>query len=187
MGTPVQLVPNIPNKSAQVRFTPFERWGSVGLLFAASMINYVDRGSLSVALPMISVDLGLSPTIQGTLLSGFFWSYSLMQMPVGWAVDRFNAKWIYAGAFALWSVACGLTGFARSLLSLALARIVLGIGESAYFPSSTKIVSQIFDPHEMKGAFPPVFLNVARALGSLSVRQAPRSSLTNSAGKSCSW
>lgn len=71
MGTPVQLVPNIPKEFAQVRLTTFERWGSGGLLFAASMINYVDRGSLSVALPLISADLGLSPTIEGTSCLAF--------------------------------------------------------------------------------------------------------------------
>ncbi len=128
---------SIPMTAAE-RFTPFQRWGSVGLMFLAAMVNYIDRGSLSVALPLISADLKFSPSVQGALLSGFFWSYALMQIPVGWAVDRLNAKWVYAGAFALWSLACGLTGFAGSLATLMMVRVLLGIGESAYFPSSTK-------------------------------------------------
>ena len=144
-------------------FTPFQRWGSVGLMFVASMINYIDRGSLSMALPLISTELNFSPTQQGFLLSGFFWSYALMQMPIGWAVDRFNAKWVYAIAFALWSMACGFTGFAGSLAVLMATRIVLGIGESAYLPSSTKIVTQLFPPK--KRGFPTGLFECGTAVG----------------------
>src|SRR5205823_7313613 len=113
-----------------------KQWGSVALLFSAAVINFIDRGSISVALPLIASELNFSPSTQGMLLSAFFWSYALMQIPMGWAVDRFDAKWVYAGAFALWSVACGLTGFAGSLIALAVVRMILGIGESAYFASS---------------------------------------------------
>jgi MFS family permease len=67
-----------------------------------------------------------------------------MQIPMGWAVDRFDPKWVYASAFALWSIACGLTGFAGSLATLAIVRMILGIGESAYFASSTKFVGVMF-------------------------------------------
>lgn len=124
------------------------RWGTVWLMFLAAAINFVDRGSLSVAMPLIAAELNFSPEAQGTLLSAFFWSYAVMQIPMGWAVDRFDPKWVYAGAFTLWSVACGVTGLASSLVILLLIRMVLGIGESAYFASSTKIVSQLFPPAE---------------------------------------
>jgi len=120
------------------------RWWIVGLLFAASMINYMDRATLSIALPLISKDLSLSPATKGLLLSAFFWSYALMQIPIGWCADRFNLRWIYAGAFALWSVAQGLTGFATSLGELLVFRVVLGIGESIYLPGGTRIVSLTF-------------------------------------------
>ncbi len=143
--------------------TSRQKWGSVGLMFAASMINYIDRGSLSLALPLISTELNFSPAAQGVLLSGFFWSYALMQIPIGWAVDRFNAKWIYAGAFALWSMACGFTGFAESFAVLVVTRIVLGIGESAYFPASTKIVTQLFPPKER--GFPSGLFECGTAYG----------------------
>lgn len=125
-----------------------KRWGTVWLLFLAAAVNFVDRGSLSVAMPLIAAEMNFSPQAQGTLLSAFFWTYAFMQIPMGWAVDRFDPKWIYAGAFALWSVACGLTGLAGGLAALALVRMVLGVGESAYFASSTKIVSQLFPPSE---------------------------------------
>src|SRR5208282_5127519 len=120
------------------------RWMLVGLLFVASFINYLDRATISVALPLISLDLHLGPEIKGLVLSAFFWSYAAMQIPVGWCADRWNLRWLYAGLFALWSLACGLTGVAGSLAVLILFRILLGIGESIYLPGGTKIVSLLF-------------------------------------------
>jgi MFS transporter, ACS family, D-galactonate transporter len=124
------------------------RWPIVWLLFIASLINYLDRSSLSMALPMISKDLGLGPESKGLLLSAFFWLYALMQIPVGWAADRVNLRWLYVGAFVLWSVGQGLTGFAASLTVLILFRMLLGLGESIYLPGGTKIVSLLFSLKE---------------------------------------
>jgi len=120
------------------------RWGIVGLLFTASLINYLDRAAISFALPLISRDFHLTPETKGLLLSSFFWSYALMQVPIGWSADRFNLRWLYAGAFAVWSLAQGLTGLAESLAVLIGFRILLGIGESIYLPGGTKIVSVLF-------------------------------------------
>ena len=126
------------------------RWVLVGLLFIASFINYLDRATISVALPLISVDLHLGPQTKGLLLSSFFMSYALMQVPAGWCADRWNLRWLYAGLFAVWSLACGFTGFAGSLGVLLLLRVLLGIGESIYLPGGTKIVGMLF-PHAERG------------------------------------
>src|SRR5215469_2067680 len=91
------------------------RWPVVALLFSASLLNYLDRASLSLALPAISSELHLDPARKGVLLSSFFWSYAFMQIPIGLAVDRFPIRWFYAGMFALWSLACGFTGFVSTL------------------------------------------------------------------------
>ncbi len=120
------------------------RWTIVGLLFTASTINYLDRAAISFALPLISIDFHLTPETKGLLLSSFFWSYALMQVPIGWCADRFNLRWLYAGAFAIWSLAQGLTGLAESLAVLIGFRILLGIGESIYLPGGTKIVTVLF-------------------------------------------
>jgi MFS family permease len=131
-----------------VAITNRRRWGIIGLLFVASLINYLDRATISVALPLISVSLNLAAASKGLLLSAFFFSYALMQVPVGWCADRYNLRWIYSGLFALWSFACGLTGLAGSLGVLIAFRVMLGIGESIYLPGGTKIVSVLFEPRE---------------------------------------
>jgi ACS family D-galactonate transporter-like MFS transporter len=138
------------------------RWPIVALLFTASLINYLDRASLSLALPNISLDLQLDPARKGVLLSSFFWSYAFMQIPIGLALDRFPIRWFYAGMFALWSLACGLTGLVSSLAMFIALRIVLGIGESIYYPGGTKIVSLLFEPNQ-RGLPSGVFNSGTRA------------------------
>ncbi len=124
------------------------RWWVVILLFVASLINYLDRATISYALPVMSVDFGLDPAKKGLLLSAFFWSYALMQVPTGLISDRFNLRWIYTAAFTLWSLAQGFTGLARTLTVLIVFRILLGVGESIYLPGGTKIVSLFFSRKE---------------------------------------
>lgn len=129
-------------------FSNKRRWWIVGLLFTASLINYLDRAAISFALPLISKDFQLTAQGKGLLLSSFFWSYALMQIPIGWSADRFNLRWLYAAAFTIWSFAQGLTGLATSLAMLLAFRILLGIGESIYLPGGTKIVSLLFAAKE---------------------------------------
>lgn len=130
------------------RFSDSRRWPVVWLLFAASLINYLDRATISISLPLISRDLHLGPTDKGILLSAFFWSYALMQVPIGWAADRFNLRWLYAVAFAIWSLGQALAGAAKTLAFLIMTRIILGIGESIYLPGGTKIVTLLFSSEE---------------------------------------
>jgi len=124
------------------------RWGIVALLFTASLINYFDRATISFALPLISTELHLGPEAKGVLLSAFFWSYAILQIPMGLLADRVNLKWLYAGAFILWSLAQGLMGLATGLGMLIAFRVLLGIGEAIYLPGGSKIVSLLFAPSE---------------------------------------
>jgi ACS family D-galactonate transporter-like MFS transporter len=139
------------------------RWTFIGLLAAATFINYLDRGSLAVALPFISKDLGLGPIEQGFALSAFFWTYAAMQIPVGWLVDRCNIKRVYAAAFTLWSLSAAATGLVRGLGDLVLCRIVLGIGESIYLPGGMKVVSLHFRAEE--SAWPAGVFDLGAKLG----------------------
>jgi ACS family D-galactonate transporter-like MFS transporter len=125
-----------------------QRWVIVGLLFLASLINYFDRATIAFALPLISKELHLGPEAKGVLLSAFFWSYALMQIPMGVLADRVNLRWLYAVAFTLWSISQGLMGLATGLGALIAFRMLLGIGEAIYLPGGSKIVSLLFRPAE---------------------------------------
>src|SRR5438552_14920765 len=141
-NVPVSVVEPLTTSVLQV--TNARRWTIVWLLFAASLINYFDRQTLSYALPILAKDFRLDPVQQGLVSSAFFWSYALMQIPMGQCADRFNLRWLYAGTFALWSVAQGLTGFASSLAMLIFFRVILGVGEAIYLVGGTKVVSLFF-------------------------------------------
>src|SRR5580692_4335920 len=79
--------------------------GVVPLLAIAAFINYVDRGNLATAAPLIKDQLRLSSTQIGLLLSAFFWSYVPAQLLAGWMAERMNAYRTLALGLALWSVA----------------------------------------------------------------------------------
>ena len=145
MSSPSAPSTAAPDSSrATLDVTNARRWTIVWLLFAASLINYFDRQTLSYALPLLAKDFQLDSVQQGLLSSAFFWSYALMQIPMGLCADRFNLRWLYAGAFALWSLAQGLTGFVGSVGMLIGCRILLGIGEAIYLVGGTKVVSLFF-------------------------------------------
>ena len=136
----------LPSVSPAERSTG--RWTLVALVATASFINYLDRGSLAVALPVISKDLKLDPIAQGAALSAFFWTYTIMQIPMGRIVDRYSIRTVYAASFALWSVAAAACGLATGLWTLIAARILLGVGESIYLPGGMKVVSLHFSSEE---------------------------------------
>src|SRR2546427_2168215 len=120
------------------------RWSIVILVFIVSLVNYLDRATVSIGLPLISKDLHLGPATEGVLLSAFFWSYALMQVPIGWCSDRLNLRWLYAGAFVLWSLAQGLTGLAAGLTALLLFRVLPGGGETPYLPWGSEVLRLLF-------------------------------------------
>ena len=75
---------------------PRARWTMIFLCCLANTINYIDRANLAVAAPTMQRELGIDAAMIGLILGGFFWTYSVMQMPFGWFADRVGAK--YGGA-----------------------------------------------------------------------------------------
>src|SRR3954467_8305249 len=148
--TSPQTSVHTPAEAAHAGLAPAtsRRWAIVGLLFTASLINYFDRATISFALPLISKELALGPEAKGLLLSAFFWSYALMQIPMGILSDRVNLRWLYAAAFTLWSISQGLIGLAGGLGTLIFFRVLLGVGEAIYLPGGSKIVTLLFRPGE---------------------------------------
>jgi MFS family permease len=122
----------------------------LGLLFLAAAINYIDRGSLSVAAPAVAAQLSLDPVQMGVLLSAFFWSYAALQIVSGWLADRFDVNWVFGIGFAIWSLATLSAGFAGSLGVLLVCRVLLGAGESVAFPCYSKVITANF-PIERRG------------------------------------
>ena len=124
------------------------RWTVVGLLFVAVLANYVDRNNLSVAAVPVMDEFGFSPSAVGTLMSAFFWTYTLLQIPAGWAVDRFGFRWTYGIAFLVWSLSTAATGLARSFGEILALRLLLGVGQAAAQPVSLTYIRENFTEGE---------------------------------------
>jgi MFS transporter, ACS family, D-galactonate transporter len=120
------------------------------LMGIATFINYVDRGNLSIAAPLLKDELRLSASQLGILLSAFFWTYAFLQPVAGWLVDRLNVNWVFAGGFLLWSAATAATGIVQLFWTLFLLRLILGVGESVAYPSYSRIIAVNF-PEEHRG------------------------------------
>jgi ACS family D-galactonate transporter-like MFS transporter len=120
------------------------------LLAISTFINYIDRGSLSLAVPSLRTELELSPWQIGILLSSFFWTYTSFQIVSGWLVDRFDVNWVLAGGFFVWTMATAATGLVHGFQMLLVMRLILGVGESVAFPSYSKILAKHF-PESLRG------------------------------------
>lgn len=118
---------------------------SVLILLALSIfINYIDRGNLSIAAPLLKDELHLSPGELGILLSSFFWTYTAFQIPSGWFIDRFDVTWVLAFGFFLWSCATTATGFMHGFIALLVVRLILGTSEAVAYPAYAKIFARDF-------------------------------------------
>jgi MFS family permease len=113
----------------------------LALLAISVLINYVDRGNLSIAAPLLKDELHLNPWQLGILLSAFFWTYTALLFVVGWLVDRFEVNVVIATGYLVWSLATVTTGLVHGFALLLVTRLVLGIGESVAFPSCSKILA----------------------------------------------
>ena len=124
----------------------------LALLAFSVFINYIDRGNLSIAAPMLKDELGMSASQLGILLSGFFWTYGLSQILSGWLVDRLNVNWVMATGFFLWSAATGVTGLVHGFTALLVVRLILGIGESVAYPAYSRILVKYFPASQRASA-----------------------------------
>jgi MFS family permease len=118
------------------------------LLVLAVTINYIDRGSLSVAKPEVAKEFELDPVQMGWLFSAFFWSYSVCHLAAGWLVDRYDVKWVYAIGFLIWSLATVAMGVSSGFALFFALRLLLGIGESVAFPATSRIIVANFGEHQ---------------------------------------
>ena len=124
------------------RFAP-----TLVLLLVAVLINYLDRGTLGLAAPLIKTEWNISAAQLGILFSAFFWTYTILQFAVGWLVDRFSVTLVMALGFLVWSLAMAGSGLAVGFASLLTMRLLLGTGESVMFPAASKLCARHLPEH----------------------------------------
>lgn len=121
----------------------------VGLMALSLFINYIDRGNLATGATQIRADLNLSATAYGVLAAGFYFAYAFCQLPAGSLSDRFGGKLVLGIGAALWSVSTLLTGFAQGFWGLFVLRLMLGIGESVAFTTTSQIIASNVPRHQL--------------------------------------
>lgn len=141
------------------------RWLIIGLVFFITVINYVDRMTISVLAPVITEDLGLSNTEFGAISVWFLIAYTVSQGVSGKIFDRFGTKFGFLISVVVWSVAAMLHAFATGLTSLAIFRFLLGVGEAGNFPGAAKVAAEWFPQKDR--AFAQGIFNSGVALGSI--------------------
>ena len=141
------------------------RWIIVGLLFVATVINYVDRQTLSVLSHTLREELKLTESDYANVVSAFLLSYLVMYTVSGRLIDRFGVRIGATVCVAWWSVASMLTGFATGPLSLAGFRFLLGVGEPGIFPAGLKACGEWF-PKTMR-ALPTGIFSSGVSIGAI--------------------
>jgi ACS family D-galactonate transporter-like MFS transporter len=124
------------------------RWRIFFLILGTVAINYIDRASLSVAMPMISREFSIPPAIQGILLSSFFWTYCFMQIPGGMLADRFLPRSVIAGATIGWGAFAALAAASVGWVTMLLTRLGLGLAEGPIYPAGAKLIGLWMTPTE---------------------------------------
>jgi len=124
------------------------KWGLCSLLFLATILNYLNRQTLSILAPTLQHQMHMGNEALGWLFAIFYYSYTLFQFAVGPVLDRFNVRWCFAIAVFGWSLVSGMTGLATGFAGLLVFRFLLGVMESANWPASLRIVARVFPPQE---------------------------------------
>jgi MFS transporter, ACS family, D-galactonate transporter len=125
------------------------QWSLLILLVLSVFINYIDRGNLSIAAPLLEKDLSLAPIQIGSLLAAFFWTYAVFQLFgfAGWLADRFPVGLVLASGFLVWSAATIATGLVSGFVPIYCARLFVGAGESLAYPCYSRIFARDLPQH----------------------------------------
>ena len=139
-------------------------WYCVFALALAVMINFLDRGILTLLVEPIKRDLQLTD-VQMSLIMGFAFTffYAVLGLPVARLVDRKSRKLIMTAGITIWSAMTMLCGLATNFWHLFFARMGLGVGETTSGPSAYSLLSDYFPPHRLPRAIS--FMQVGFVLG----------------------
>lgn len=139
------------------------RWMIVGLLFAATTVNYIDRTMLGLLKPQLATELKWTENDYGNIVMAFQFAYAMGFLVMGWLIDRFGPKIGYAIAITIWTIGHVAHGFAGSVASFMAARAILGVGEAGHFPSVVRASSEWFPQKERSYAIG--WVNSATTIG----------------------
>ena len=109
-------------------------------LFTLTLINYVDRVSLSVASHALKAEFDISPIAMGYLFSSFVWLYFIALIPMGYLVGRYGPKTVNSYGIGVWSIATVCTAFSTGFISLISCRLIMGAGEATTYPAGARVV-----------------------------------------------
>lgn len=129
------------------------RWAILALLFASTVLNYVDRQTLSILATTVQRDLQITDAGYARIVQLFLIAYTLAYLGAGWVTDRLGTRLSLALFLGWWSLANMATGFVRSAGELGIARALLGLGEAGNYTAGPKAVAEHFPPHERGFAF----------------------------------
>lgn len=141
------------------------RWWVVGLLFCVTVLNYVDRQTLSVLAPVLRDEFRMSNGDYAFVVNAFLIAYTVMQAASGAFLDWIGTKWGFAIMFLWWSAATFLHRFARGARSLACFRFLLAMGEAGNWPAAAKAIAEWF-PEKERGSAMGIF-NAGSSTGAL--------------------
>jgi ACS family hexuronate transporter-like MFS transporter len=125
-------------------YTERTRWLILSLLFAITVVNFIDRQTLSVLAPIVRQNLHLSNEQYGRIVAAFQFGMMTGELPMGALMDRIGVRVALAGAVLWWSGATSVQAFAGSGLQLGLARFWMGTGECGNYSGGIKVVTQLF-------------------------------------------
>lgn len=124
------------------------RWLMISLVFWATVINYLDRQTLSVAAPVLRDQFHMSNEAYSRILFAFLLAYTIMNGLSGPIIDKLGTRLGYALSMAWWSASALLHGLARGPFSLGVFRFLLAMGEAGNWPAGVKVVSEWFPENE---------------------------------------
>jgi ACS family hexuronate transporter-like MFS transporter len=156
-----------PTESGQTPNTGFRglRWVMISLVFFATLINYIDRLTVSVLAPVIVQDLGLTNTEYGGIATWFLVAYTISQGLSGRMYDRVGIKKGFSISIVIWSIAAMSHALATGLRSLSAMRFLLGLGEAGNWPGAAKTAAEWFPARQR--AFAMAIFNSGAAIGSI--------------------
>ncbi|HEX6730547.1 MAG TPA: MFS transporter, partial [Pyrinomonadaceae bacterium] len=124
------------------------RWWIIGLVFLATLINFIDRLTISVLAPVITTRLGLNNLQFASITTWFLVAYTASQGLSGKLYDRIGTRRGFTLSILVWSIAASAHAFARGLASLSFFRFVLGLGEAGNWPGAAKVIAEWFPARE---------------------------------------